>query len=165
MDPASSPTRILFVCLGNICRSPAAEAVMRSVVTKAGLASQIEVSSAGTIGYHVGARPDQRMRAAATSRGYQLESRARKFVPEDFESQDLIITMDEENRNAVLGQAHAASHKAKVWPFCKFCRHHQETEVPDPYYGGPEGFERVLDLLEDGCQGLLDHLELEKAEE
>jgi len=138
---------------------------MRSVVEKAGLAKQVEVSSAGTIGYHVGARPDHRMRATATARGYVLESRARKFDTEDFEAQDLIVTMDEENRNAVLGMAKDAAQKAKVWPFCKFCRHHQETEVPDPYYGGPEGFERVLDLLEDGCKGLLDHLQLEKAEE
>lgn len=164
MSSASRPTRILFVCLGNICRSPAAEGVMRSVVAKAGLAGQVEISSAGTIGYHVGARPDHRMRAAATARGYALESRARQFAPADFEDQDLIVTMDEENRSAVLGQAHEAAHKAKVWPFCKFCRHHAQTEVPDPYYGGPEGFERVLDLLEDGCHGLLDHLQLEKAE-
>ena len=152
--------RLLFVCLGNICRSPAAEGVMRSVIQQAGLAGQIEVASAGTLDYHTGALPDERMRAAAGRRGYRLESRARQIAREDFSRFDLILTMDARNLRVVQDLAESDGERAKVVPFCNFCSRFSDTEVPDPYYGGAEGFEHVLDLLEDGCKGLLEHLHL-----
>jgi protein-tyrosine phosphatase len=148
-------TRVLFVCMGNICRSPAGEGVMRALVTKAGLSSQVEIASAGTIGMHVGSLPDPRMRDAAARRGYELVSRARQFVAADFEAFDLILTMDDDNRRNVLALAATPELGARVRAFCDFCRQHDDETVPDPYYGGSRGFEHVLDLLEDGCEGLL----------
>ncbi len=150
--------RVLFVCLGNICRSPAAEGVLRQLVQKAGLSSEIEIGSAGTIGFHEGKLPDARMRAAAGRRGYTLDSRARHFTARFFADYDLIVTMDASNQANVFALAPDDASRAKVRAFCSFCRSHGETEVPDPYYGGPEGFDHVLDLLEDGCAGLLDEL-------
>ncbi|MGC4073415.1 MAG: low molecular weight protein-tyrosine-phosphatase [Nibricoccus sp.] len=150
--------RVLFVCMGNICRSPAGEGVMRALVAKAGLAGRVEIASAGTIGLHAGELPDARMRRAALKRGYELVSRARKFTAADFEEFDFILTMDEENRRNVLALASKPEHHARVHAFCSFCEHHDASEVPDPYYGGPQGFEHVLDLLEDGCAGLLRRL-------
>jgi protein-tyrosine phosphatase len=147
--------RILFVCLGNICRSPAAEGVMRQLVAQAGLSGRIEVSSAGTGGWHAGELPDARMRAAAARRGYSLQSRARQLVREDFGRQDLIVVMDDDNQARVLALAGSEADKLKVRRLCEFCSKFTDTEVPDPYYGGPAGFEHVLDLLEDGCAGLL----------
>ncbi|ATC66179.1 protein tyrosine phosphatase [Nibricoccus aquaticus] len=151
-------TRVLFVCMGNICRSPAAECVMRTLVAKAGRSAQVEIGSAGTIGMHAGELPDARMRAAALKRGYALTSRARKFTAEDFAAYDLILTMDEENRRNVLALAKTEEDRARVRAFCEFCERHDDEEVPDPYYGGPQGFEHVLDLLEDGCRGILESL-------
>lgn len=150
--------RVLFVCMGNICRSPAGEGVMRALVSKAGLAGQVEIASAGTIGLHAGELPDARMRQAALKRGYELVSRARKFTAADFEEFDFILTMDEENRRNVLALASKPGHQERVRAFCTFCEQHKANEVPDPYYGGPQGFEHVLDLLEDGCAGLLKRL-------
>lgn len=149
-------TRILFVCLGNICRSPAGEGVMRKLVAEAGLAERVAVASAGTLGLHAGRLPDARMRAAAARRGYELTSRARQFMAEDFARFDLILTMDEDNRSNVLALATTEAQRARVRRFTEFCRKHTVTAVPDPYYGGPEGFEQVLDLLEDGCNEILD---------
>jgi protein-tyrosine phosphatase len=152
MNPA--PFRVLFVCMGNICRSPAAEGVMRALAAQAGVA--VHVESAGTIGYHAGEPPDRRMIAAAKRRGYDLVSRARQVERADFEKFDLILTMDDANLRGVLGLASNDTERAKVARFTTYCREHPgATEVPDPYYGGGEGFERVLDLLEDGCRGLL----------
>lgn len=151
-------TRVLFVCMGNICRSPAAEGVLRHQVEAAGLASKVEVASAGTIGMHAGEMPDPRMRQTASKRGYRLESRARKFRAEDFTKHDLILTMDEANRREVLKLATTEEERAKVRSFCSYCRQHSEKEVPDPYYGGQAGFEKVLDLLEDGCATLVESL-------
>lgn len=151
------PLRVLFVCMGNICRSPAAEGVLRALAEKRGLADRVAVGSAGTIGYHEGDLPDARMRAAALRRGYELRSRARRFAREDFSRHDLIVVMDEDNRRDVLALAADEADRAKVRRFTEFCRAHPGADkVPDPYYGGDEGFERVLDLLEDGCAGLLD---------
>mgnify|MGYP000909500663 CR=1 FL=1 len=149
-------TRVLFVCMGNICRSPAAEGVLRALVKRGGFADRVEIASAGTIGLHAGELPDSRMRSAAAKRGYTLTSRARKFAPSDFKRFDLILTMDEDNRRDVLNQATTDADRQRVRPFVEFCRKHRASLVPDPYYGGPEGFERVLDLLEDGCAGILD---------
>lgn len=152
------PVRILFVCLGNICRSPAAEGVLRTVATRAGLADRLHIASAGTASYHVGQPPDARMTAAASRRGHALNSRARHLHAADLDLYDLVLVMDEANRRDVLALASTDTARAKVRPFATFCRHPAATEIPDPYYGGPEGFDHVLDLLEDGCVNLLDHL-------
>ena len=144
--------------MGNICRSPAAEGVFRSLAERAGRSAHWEIASAGTIGMHAGESPDPRMRAAAARRGYALRSRARRIEREDFSRFDLIVTMDEDNRRNVLALAACQDERARVRRFVEFCRKHVEaSSVPDPYYGGADGFERVLDLLEDGCAGLLEH--------
>jgi protein-tyrosine phosphatase len=151
-------TSVLFVCMGNICRSPAGEGVMRALVEKAGLTDSVKIASAGTIGMHAGELPDPRMRAAASRRGYELISRARKFIAADFDAFDLILTMDEDNRRNVLALASTPEQQARVRSFCDFCAEHDDRAVPDPYYGGAQGFEHVLDLLEDGCRGIVESL-------
>ena len=149
------PFRLLFVCLGNICRSPAADGVMRDVVEKAGLASRIEIDSAGTAGWHSGKLPDNRMRQAARARGLTLDHWARQLKSADLERFDLILAMDRDNERNIRALDREKRHADKIRLFCDFCSEHAEREVPDPYYGGPEGFEHVLDLIEDGCEGLL----------
>lgn len=129
---------------------------MRALVEKAGLAASVEVASAGTIGMHAGEPPDGRMRAAAGRRGYELAGRARQITREDLDRFDLVLTMDEDNRRNVLALAGSDAQRARVRRFAEFCRRHRVDAVPDPYYGGTEGFEHVLDLLEDGCCGVLD---------
>ena len=151
----TTPFRVLFVCLGNICRSPAAEGVMRRFVDDAGLADQVHIDSAGTAGWHTGKRADERMRAAALNRGYDLTSRARQVKAPDLRTFDLILAMDQQNLQDLRGLDSEGLHGAKVQLFCDFCTDHAERQVPDPYYGGPEGFEQVLNLLEDGCRNLL----------
>jgi len=151
-------TSVLFVCMGNICRSPAGEGVMRALVAKAGLSDRVEIGSAGTIGLHAGELPDVRMRAAAARRGYELKSRARQITRADLDRYDLILTMDGDNHRNVLALAGTDAQRARVRPFVGFCGKHADTSVPDPYYGGDEGFEHVLDLLEDGCDGVLEAL-------
>ena len=154
-------TRLLFVCLGNICRSPAAEGVMRELVRRAGLEGRVECDSAGTYGGHAGELPDSRMRRAAAVRGYDLVHRARQFSAEDFDRFDMILTMDDSNYERVHRLAPSIEAAAKIHRMTDFCRrgpgapHPDATYVPDPYYEGAEGFEKVLDLLEDACEGLL----------
>lgn len=148
--------RVLFVCLGNICRSPTAEAVMQAKIADAGLEDQISCDSAGTIGYHAGEAADSRMREHGSRRGYQLLSRSRKVTPEDFEDFDLIFAMDDDNQRDLL--ALAGPHGDKVRRIVDCCTRHRADAVPDPYYGGAAGFEQVLDLLEDACENLLDEL-------
>ncbi|MEN9228185.1 MAG: low molecular weight protein-tyrosine-phosphatase [Gloeomargarita sp. GMQP_bins_69] len=155
----TTPTKLLFVCMGNICRSPAAEGVMNHLLRQRGLQDRYVCDSAGTIGYHAGSPPDERMQAAARKRGIVLTGRARQFEPADFERFDLILTMDRENYWDVLALDPQRRYRDKVRMMCEFCRVYQAREVPDPYYGGPEGFERVLDLLMDACEGLLVALE------
>jgi protein-tyrosine phosphatase len=152
----SEPVRLLFVCLGNICRSPAAENVMRALVEREGLATRFEIDSAGTAGYHIGKGPDSRMVAAGRRRGLPMTGRARQAKPADFERYDWIFAMDRSNYEdlAALGRRSEAS-GARLVAFCELCESHAHDEVPDPYYGGPEGFEEVLDLLEDGCAAFL----------
>ena len=155
------PPRILFVCLGNICRSPAAEGVFLHLLAAEGLADQVVVDSAGTGGWHVGKPADSRMRSAAERRGIHLPSRARQLEPEDLRRFDRILTMDDDNLAAVralAAQLHPAEGLALVEPMVHHCRRFEAREVPDPYYGGAEGFEHVLDLLEDACGGLLETL-------
>ena len=150
-----SDFNLLFVCLGNICRSPAAEGVMRHLVTEAGWQHRIHIDSAGTAGWHTGKRADERMRKAATARGLDLTSLARQVMPADLAEFDLILAMDEQNLRDLRALDPQGLHAQKVRLFCEFCTEHEEKEVPDPYYGGPEGFDHVLDILADGCAGVL----------
>ena len=149
----NSKTGILFVCMGNICRSPAAEGVFRKLVDDAGRSSEFLIDSAGTHGYHVGHPPDSRMRAAAADRGYHLDSAARRIGQADFSRFELIVTMDDDNFHEVSALNPGTG--ARVVRMCDYCEQRDETEVPDPYYGGAAGFERVLDILEDACANLL----------
>lgn len=152
-------TSILFVCLGNICRSPAADGIMRYVVGREGLSAAVRIDSAGTYGGHRGELPDPRMRSAAAARGYELTHRSRKFVAEDFERFDMIIVMDDRNYHEVYRQAPSRQAGEKVCRFVEFCtRFADRTYVPDPYCEGREGFELVLDMVEDGCEGILRRL-------
>jgi protein-tyrosine phosphatase len=150
--------RILFVCLGNICRSPTAEGVLRVLAAREAPELVIEVDSAGTAGYHVGQPPDPRTRAAAARRGYDLGAlRARIVEPEDFEHFDLILAMDHDNLEVLRRRApHQARERLRL--FLEFAPEGVAEEVPDPYYGGPNGFEEVLDLVESASRGLLAHL-------
>jgi protein-tyrosine phosphatase len=150
--------RILFVCLGNICRSPTAEAVFRAVAAREAPELMIEVDSAGTAGYHIGEPPDVRTRKAASRRGYDMSPlRARIVEPRDFDDFDLILAMDRENLNVLHHRAPAYA-RDRVHLFLEFAPNATVTEVPDPYYGGPNGFEEVLDLIEAATHGLLQHL-------
>lgn len=151
--------RVLFVCLGNICRSPAAEGVFLHMVNRAGLAGEIHVDSAGTGGWHVGDAPDSRMIHHAKQRGYDLtQLEARQFSSEDFSNFDYILTMDNSNLKNVLNLDVKRQHHHKVKPLTTFCKIHDVREVPDPYYDRDEGFNRVLDLIEDACAELLEKI-------
>lgn len=152
--------KILFVCLGNICRSPAAEAVMTKLLEGNNSGDSVEVDSAGTIDYHEGEQADARMRVYAANRGYKLTSVARKFNPDtDFEKFDYIVTMD----NNILEEIKALDldnkFVKKIYRMVDFLKNYNETEIPDPYYGSREGFENVLDILEDAAAGLIEKLE------
>jgi protein-tyrosine phosphatase len=147
--------RVLFVCMGNICRSPTAEGVTRTLAERSGVAAGFEFDSAGTHGYHIGKAPDARAAKAAASRGYDLSSlKARQVEETDFVRFDRILAMDRDNLE-LLRQACPPAHLGKLGLFLEFASSQDEEEVPDPYYGGPEGFERVLDLIEDAALGLL----------
>ena len=152
------PYRILFVCLGNICRSPAAEIVFRKLVTDSGRALDFEIDSAGTIGHHEGSAPDSRMAATLRGKGYTISGTSRKIHSRDLEHFDLILTMDEENLSAVRELDPRGTHHGKIRPLVEFCADKIDIRVPDPYYGGQRGFDYVVRLLEDGCQGVLAHL-------
>lgn len=150
--------RVLFVCLGNICRSPTAEGVFRHVVERAGLKDRIEIDSAGTHAYHIGDPPDLRSQEAARRRGIDLSSlRGRKATAEDIERFDYILAMDAENL-ANLQAICPVGLEEKVRLFLEFAPNRPEREVPDPYFGGESGFERVLDMIEEAAHGLLAHL-------
>ncbi|MBT8092449.1 MAG: low molecular weight phosphotyrosine protein phosphatase [Gammaproteobacteria bacterium] len=154
MTESTKQVSVLFVCMGNICRSPTAEGVFRHHVSEAGLTERIVVDSAGTHAYHVGEPPDRRAAAAAERRGVALEGiRARRVSDDDFERFHLIIAMDEDNLSRLRDQA-PAEHHGKLRLFLEYSSS-GEREVPDPYYGGAAGFERVLDLVEDASRGLL----------
>ena len=149
------PYKILFVCLGNICRSPAAENIMNHLLEKESLGEAIVCDSCGTGGYHVGSPPDDRMTAAASKRGIAMKGSARKFSQEDFEKFDLILTMDRQNYWDVLARDERRQYEGKVKMICDYCTDREAREVPDPYYGGPSGFDRVIDLLTDACSNVL----------
>jgi protein-tyrosine phosphatase len=155
MPEQEEKVSILFVCMGNICRSPTAEGVFRKLVSDAGLEDRIHVDSAGTHAYHTGESPDRRGMEAADRRGFSLKGiRARRVVETDFAAFDYIIAMDEDNL-AKLRESADVDHHGKLRLFLEFAAASTLTEVPDPYYGGLAGFERVLDLVEDAAQGLL----------
>lgn len=151
--------RVLFVCLGNICRSPSAEAVFNGLVQQNDLSDLIECDSAGTAAYHEGEPADQRMRSHAIRRGYRLNSIARKFDPSvDFDAFDYIVGMDDDNVNDLQDLASNEEDLNKIYKMTDFCSRGGHYSVPDPYYGGSDGFELVLDILEDACEGLLNEV-------
>jgi protein-tyrosine phosphatase len=150
--------RILFVCMGNICRSPTAHGVFRQLLEKENLARHIEIDSAGTGGWHVGRPPDSRAQAAALQRGIRIDDlRGRQVDARDFEEFDYILAMDRGNLRDLLAQAEARHHH-KVRLFLDFVDDPAMEEVPDPYYGGESGFDRVLDMIEMASQGLLEQI-------
>lgn len=152
------PYRIVFVCMGNICRSPTAHGVLRRKLVDSGWADRVDVDSAGTLDYHAGAPPDARSQHHARQRGYDLSDlRARALMRADFERADLLLVMDEDNFDTAT-QRCPAPHRHKIQRLTQFCRAHRADEVPDPYAGGAAGFEHVLDLIEDACDGLLAQL-------
>lgn len=150
---------ILFICLGNICRSPAAHAVMQHLVEEKGLTENYEIDSAGIGNWHVGQLPDSRMRAQGAKRGYKVDHHARQFnAQNDFKQFDLIVVMDEENYKNITSQASSEEDKRKVVRMSDFFSHHANaTTVPDPYYGTTDDFDYALDLIEDGCEGILNN--------
>ena len=150
--------KILFICMGNICRSPTAEAALRSQVVVAGLAKQIHIDSAGTHDYHIGDAPDGRAQAAGTARGYDLSRlRGRQVGAHDFGEFDYILAMDMDNLSRLQARC-PDQHAHKLGLFMEYSKNFLEREVPDPYYGGGAGFERVLDMVEDAGKGLIEHL-------
>jgi protein-tyrosine phosphatase len=164
-------TRILFVCMGNICRSPTAEGVMRAMVERAGLGERVRLDSAGTGPWHVGSPPDARARATARARGYTLDGSARLLSSEDFVDFDLLLAMDRENLNELLRLAADEEGRAKVRLLREFDPASAvpaagavsgagaaSLDVPDPYYGATGGFEEVLDMVEAACAGLLEQI-------
>ncbi|MEK7811337.1 MAG: low molecular weight protein-tyrosine-phosphatase [Pseudomonadota bacterium] len=149
---------VLFVCMGNICRSPTAEAVFRHYVEKEGLEGHIRIDSAGTHDYHVGDAPDTRSKHAAKSRGYNMSGLlGRQVSIDDFRRFEYVLAMDKANLD-MLERLRPVDSAGHLGLFLEFAQRHQEREVPDPYYGGVQGFERVLDLVEDAAQGLLSHI-------
>jgi protein-tyrosine phosphatase len=149
-------TRILFVCLGNICRSPAAEAIFQKIAEKKQL--PVEVDSAGTSAWHAGEKADARMRQHAKERGYNITSLSRKVQPSDFDDFDMIIAMDDNNYYDLKLMAQTLEHEKKIFRMGDFFIHKNIDYIPDPYYGGDAGFKLVIDLLEKGSKGLVEHL-------
>ncbi len=149
-------TKVLFVCMGNICRSPSAEGVFRHLLNEAGLADVVGTDSAGTHGFHIGEAPDARALTAASKRGYSIAERtARQVEATDFQDFDLILAMDWENLSALQQQCPKIHHH-KLMLLMRFANEFEEATVPDPYYGGPDGFSKVMDYIEDACQGVLE---------
>jgi protein-tyrosine phosphatase len=160
--PRAAGTKIVFVCLGNICRSPTAEGVMRRLVRDEGLEDSIEIDSAGTGDWHVGHPPDERATEAAARRDIVLEGSARQFAADDFERFDLVLAMDASNRGELMRMAPDDEARAKVRLFREYDPASRsaggDLDVPDPYYGGEQGFEEVLDLVDAAARGLLEEL-------
>ena len=150
--------KVLFVCLGNICRSPTAEGIFQKMVEDAGLDSQVSCDSAGTSAYHSGEEADGRMQFHAEKRGYKLTSLARQLLPEDLENFDLVMTMDESNFANTMALDPDEKYRNKIIAMTDYCKIHNVSEVPDPYYGGDAGFELVMDILEDSCSELLNEI-------
>ncbi len=151
--------KLLFVCLGNICRSPSAEGIMNHLLQQEQLTHAFTCDSAGTSGYHIGADPDRRMAAAALKKGITLAGHSRRVHPEDFANFDLILAMDQSNYQDLKTLNTDPQYDPKIRMMCDFCTDHTDTDVPDPYYGGSSGFDYVIDLLLDACSGLLSQLQ------
>lgn len=150
--------KVLFVCLGNICRSPAAEGIFRHIVKENGMEDRFVIDSAGTYGGHSGEHPDRRMRTAALYRGYGLTHSARQVRSLDFLDFDLVIAMDDQNYEDLMHLAPSVEATHKIRRMASFLTTHRISYIPDPYYMGSEGFSLVLDLLEEGCQNLYDKI-------
>ena len=161
MEKKDKTVKVLFVCMGNICRSPSAEAVMNAYIKKAELSNKIICDSAGTISYHAGEPADARMQHHAKKRGYRLTSISRPIHKNDLEEFNYIIAMDEENMTDIKSMGLKNGQATKLSLITDFCSNENPGFVPDPYYGGDSGFENVLDLLEDACEGLLKHIKNE----
>ncbi|HHT22291.1 MAG TPA: low molecular weight phosphotyrosine protein phosphatase [Bacteroidales bacterium] len=144
---------VLFVCLGNICRSPMAQTVFEKIIEEKGMVDKFEVDSAGLHGWHEGDKADPRMKKHAEARGYDITHRSRPIRKEDFDKFDYIVGMDEQNIKGLYQLAKIEEHKAKILRMADFLQKISADFVPDPYYGGAEGFEYVIDLLEDACEG------------
>jgi protein-tyrosine phosphatase len=158
-ETAPEPTRLLFVCWGNICRSPTAEGIMRRLVAEAGMSDAVEIDSAGTSDEHAGCLPDRRALAEADARGIDLrDQRARRVRPDDWDRFDLLLVADDMVERRLLRLAPDEAARAKVHRMTAFGPDAHVHDVPDPYYGGPDGFQQVYDLLERSCAGLLDHV-------
>jgi protein-tyrosine phosphatase len=156
---AKAMIQICFVCLGNICRSPTAEAVMQKLITDANLGADITVDSAGIAGYHAGENADTRTRQTAMTFGFHIDQRARQFAPEDLDRFDYVIAMDRSNLKALERLSSLKHHRSKLYLLRHFDPEAgQDIDVPDPYYGGDDGFRHVLDICIRSCQGLLTHL-------
>ena len=151
--------KLLFVCLGNICRSPAAEGITDKILSARGLHSKYQLDSAGTSAYHEGAPADGRMMAAANERGYSLTSRSRPVRMSDFDDFDYLLAMDENNFRDLQDLAKTDEHSKKVILITDYCKIHDRRGIPDPYYGAADGFNYVIDLLEDACGELISQLE------
>jgi len=162
MENRTPKIKVLFVCLGNICRSPSAEAVMKAYCEKSGLSRIIECDSAGTIGYHAGEPAYHKMRQHGLKRGYNLTSISRQIKPNDFMEFDYIIGMDDDNLRNMQAFMPSLEFKKKISKMTDYCAKPNPGYVPDPYYGGSEEFEQVLDILEDACSGLISHISKEK---
>ncbi|NJM00530.1 MAG: low molecular weight phosphotyrosine protein phosphatase [Synechococcaceae cyanobacterium SM2_3_2] len=152
------PTKLLFVCLGNICRSPAAENIMDHLLKTTSPELEILCDSAGTGSYHVGSAPDRRMTQAAQRQGIEMQGRARQLMAADLAEFDLILAMDRDNFRNIQALDPSGRYASKIKMMCDYCADHDDKEVPDPYYGGESGFQYVIELLTDACQGLLAEL-------
>ena len=151
--------KLLFVCLGNICRSPSAENIMNYLVEQARVSDKILCDSAGTSNYHIGSAPDRRMSQAAVKKlGIKLQGQARQIQLSDLQEFDLILAMDLDNYHNILAIDPSGQYHHKIRLMCDFCGSYNLKEVPDPYYGGSEGFDHVIDLLTDACTGLLKYV-------
>ena len=160
-----SKTSVLFVCLGNICRSPLAETIMNDLLEKRGLKDFYSVDSAGIIDYHEGERADYRMRCHASFRGYDITHLSRPVTKSDFDTFDLIIGMDNQNVRDLQSLAETEQQRGKIQKMTIYCPEFNRDTVPDPYYGGDAGFELVINMLEKGCANLIDALEQQRKEE
>ena len=153
--PSQPPIRVLFVCMGNICRSPAAENIFRHQVAEAGREAEFYIDSAGTLDYHSGSAPDPRMIRTLQQHGYPTDGKARQIKPTDLENFDWVLYMDDDNRWEINRLDRNQAHQTKIRALVDYCSENDFNSVPDPYQGGQEGFELVIRLLEDACRGLL----------